>query len=574
MSQKKLKKIKKIVTEEKRVLETNDLGSILGEGGLIQIVKTNWMWILGIMALAVLTFVNGMKGDFVSDDYASITQFPRIGDFGFMVKNTATFVNYLVYSAFGNGVSAPYHWASMVFYLIDLVLIFSLGWKISRSRFIAVVGTLIFAVHPIHAEAVSWISGRIYLILAMYILMSFWMFIRFLETHKWGYLVGVFGTFLLGFLTDKPRPFTIILLVILFLVFIGKKNVKISWTKLILGTLGVGIVGILVAYPYVMTRIEAVNGGINSSGSVFYNPFFQYPTGFSKYLQLLLAPVDLTLYHTMYVFPIWLNWAIILSFGSLIVYFYFKNKQIFFWLSFMVLAIMPSMAPIKVSWLVAERYAFLGSVGFCMFLATLAQMGAKVMGKYITYVFIVLVVGFFGLRSYYRNIDWKTNHLLWVNTCQVSPNSHNAWNNIGDDYDKLKDYPNAIKGFTQSVLVKPNYADAYHNRANILFKTGRLDLAREMYETGLRFSPGLYQSYISLVQIDLMEKRGQDALGHLEGMVKIEPNNPQTWYVASIVFENLGDRAKALEATNKALTIDANFGPAREMYMKLSEPQK
>jgi len=49
-------------------------------------------------------------------------------------------------------------------------------------------------------------------------------------------------------------------------------------------------------------------------------------------------------------------------------YFFFKDKRYFFALSFIVAAILPSMAPAKVSWLVAERYAFLASLGFCLFL--------------------------------------------------------------------------------------------------------------------------------------------------------------------------------------------------------------
>jgi tetratricopeptide (TPR) repeat protein len=132
----------------------------------------------------------------------------------------------------------------------------------------------------------------------------------------------------------------------------------------------------------------------------------------------------------------------------------------------------------------------------------------------------------YSARIFFRNIDWNTNHNLWVNTCQVSPNSHNAWNNIGDDYDKLASaettndgkltqYYNAIKGFTQSTVIKPNYADAYHNRANIFFKIGRLDLARDSYETAIYYSPNLYQTYLSLTQIDLMQNNLQLAYQHM-----------------------------------------------------------
>lgn len=568
MSQKKLKKLKSISLELKKVDKEREV--TVKSPSVAEIFKKDWWFVASIVVILLGIFYNAFGGDFVSDDYATIAQNPDVANVGILGSKmlvSSYLANTLVGKFFGV-IPLPYHMFSILLFILIVVLSFILAYKLF-GRGLALIGTLFFAVHPIHVEAVSWISGKPYLFIGLFLVIIMLLFVAYMETRKWWLLALMGLVFLEAFLTDNPRPFSIFALLPLVFILKGYKVDRATMWKLIGLVVGAGFLFLLFAWPHITHRIEAVNGGINSSGSIFYDPFFQYPTGIAKYLQLLLVPVDLTLYHTMFVLPVWLNWAIFLTYFGTIVYFYFKDKRIFFSLAFVLVAILPSMAPIKVSWLVAERYAFLASWGWCMFMAIMALKMWKYHNVAGGVVIVVLSV-VFGWRLVIRNMDWQTNHKLWVNTCQVSPNSHNAWNNIGDDYDKLKDYPNAVKGFTQSVLVKPNYADAYHNRANILFKTGRLDLAREMYETGLRFSPGLYQSYISLVQIDLMEKRGQEALGHLEGMAKIEPNNPQTWYVASIVFDSLGDRAKALEATKRALTINANFGPAREMYLKLT----
>jgi hypothetical protein len=568
VSQKKLKKLKSISLELKKVDKEREV--TVKSPSVAEIFKKDWWFVASIVVILLGIFYNAFGGDFVSDDYATIAQNPDVANVGILGSKmlvSSYLANTLVGKFFGV-IPLPYHMFSILLFILIVVLSFILAYKLF-GRGLALIGTLFFAVHPIHVEAVSWISGKPYLFIGLFLVIIMLLFVAYMETRKWWLLALMGLVFLEAFLTDNPRPFSIFALLPLVFILKGYKVDRATMWKLIGLVVGAGFLFLLFAWPHITHRIEAVNGGINSSGSIFYDPFFQYPTGIAKYLQLLLVPVDLTLYHTMFVLPVWLNWAIFLTYFGTIVYFYFKDKRIFFSLAFVLVAILPSMAPIKVSWLVAERYAFLASWGWCMFMAIMALKMWKYHNVAGGVVIVVLSV-VFGWRLVIRNMDWQTNHKLWVNTCQVSPNSHNAWNNIGDDYDKLKDYPNAVKGFTQSVLVKPNYADAYHNRANILFKTGRLDLAREMYETGLRFSPGLYQSYISLVQIDLMEKRGQEALGHLEGMAKIEPNNPQTWYVASIVFDSLGDRAKALEATKRALTINANFGPAREMYLKLT----
>ena len=111
----------------------------------------------------------------------------------------------------------------------------------------------------------------------------------------------------------------------------------------------------------------------------------------------------------------------------------------------------------------------------------------------------------------------------------MSPNSHNAWNNIGDDYDKLaqkettdegkmKQYLNAIKGFGQSFFIKTNYADAYHNQANIYYRIGRMDLARQGYETALSYNPALEQTIKTLIQLDLMEMNVTELEKHLTSL--------------------------------------------------------
>jgi tetratricopeptide (TPR) repeat protein len=288
----------------------------------------------------------------------------------------------------------------------------------------------------------------------------------------------------------------------------------------------------------------------------------------AKYLQLLWFPIDLTLYHTMFVFPLWLNWSIFLSYLVMLVYFYFKNKKYFFALAFIFAASAPSMAPVKVSWLVAERYMFFGSLGFAVFLGLILIDLSKNL-KLVPYAIFISLLVLFGLRTYFRNSDWSTNHDLWVNTCQVSPNSHNAWNNIGDDYDKLKMYENAVKGFTQSTIVKPNYADAYHNRANIFFKVGRLDLARESYLSALKFNPGLFQTYLSLTQVDLMDKKFDAAIADATAATQVDPGNPQSWYVLGVVLSQSGKIEDAKKTMEKVLQMAPNYKPAADALIQL-----
>ena len=566
MSQKKKKlerKIKKIeVNKDKIEFGDDKLIDFLG------VVKKHWIFLVILLIGTFILFANGLNANFVSDDYATIPQNPNILNLGVALKifNPVDISNAIIANIFGI-IPLPFHLYSLFLYFIFLIISF-VTLESLFGEVVAKFSMVIFSVLPIHVEAVTWISGKPYLFIGITILLSFIYFVNYLKSEKIKYLIFSLLILLFGFLVDKPRPFSLIILILLYLIYINKKD---YWNRIskLLSLIGVTFgVLLLIAWPYISNRINVVNGGINASESIFYNPFFQYPTGLAKYFQIMFFPADLTLYHTMYIFPVWLNWAILLIYFGSIGYFYFKDKRYFFALSFILVTILPSMAPVKVSWLVAERYAFLASLGFCLLLGLIiTDLGKKY--KSVSVIILAVIVLLYGVRTYLRNIDWQTNHKLWVNTCQVSPNSHNAWNNIGDDYDKLEQYENSIKGFTQSTVVKPNYADAYHNRANIFFKIGRLDLARYSYETALSFSPGLYQTYLSLTQIDLLEKKMDLALKHAAISVQLQQENPQSWYVLAVVQGQAGLINDAKTSVKNALILDPNYQAARDLLTSI-----
>jgi hypothetical protein len=569
MSQRKLKKIKQL--EKVVEVKNEEVAGILDEEnlGILAIIKRNWLFLVILLLGVIAVYFNAMNGAFVSDDYATIPNNPNVmnifdsmGDTPNMVQGT----NSIIANLFGVGNPIPFHVLNLTIFLIICVLAFVFTYLL-LGRNVAYLSTILYAFLPIHVEAVTWISGRPYSLSTMFMLVALCSFLLFLKTKKKRYLYLLIGFELLAVFCAKVLFLSLFLIIIGYMFTYWKRH-KINIGKFLMIVAGLMILSFIILSPAITQRVNVVNGGYNASDSIFYNPLFQYPTSMAKYLQLIFVPTDLTLYHTMYVFPVWLNWTITLTYLTILIFFYFKNKNIFFSLAFIFLAAAPTMAPVKVSWLVAERYMFFGSLGFCLFLGLILQdISSRI--KYVVPGILVLFLVYYSVRIYFRNNDWNTNHNLWVNTCQVSPNSHNAWNNIGDDYDKLKQYDNAIKGFTQSTLIKTNYADAYHNRANIFFKIGRLDLARDSYDTALYYSPGLFQTYLSLTQIDLMEGKLQMAFDDASKALQISPNSPQAAYVLAIVYAQAGQVDQSQKLLESIIKLSPQFQPAVEALKQL-----
>ena len=64
----------------------------------------------------------------------------------------------LVKVTLGDG-ATPYNVVNLLFHVITSVLVFTLAFRLTGKRSVAVIGGLLFAVHPIHSEAIAYVAG-------------------------------------------------------------------------------------------------------------------------------------------------------------------------------------------------------------------------------------------------------------------------------------------------------------------------------------------------------------------------------------------------------------------------------
>jgi len=558
MSQKKIKKERRL---KDMVIDKVVAKEVLG---IREIFSKYWKYLVFLVLITLALYANSLGGDFVSDDYATISTNPEILNIskafaGFSFVNIS---NYFLALIFGVSSPVPFHIYSLSWYLLSLVSVFVFVYLLWGER-VAKYTSLFFAFMPIHVEAVSWISGKPYVMFAVFFLWTFNFFLQWRKSGENKYLWWFWVFFALTVKMDVVRSPGLVLALGVYMVIFDREILKRMKVGYVLGVLaGLGVSFALI-WPTIKTRIMAINGGATGK-ELWSSPLEQYPTVIAKYLELTIFPKTLTLYHTMFVNPMWLNWVILLVFISLIIIYLKIDKRVAFSLLFIFLVSVGSMAPIKVGWWVAERYLFLGSLGVAMFVGLL--MDKIALGwKYLPVVVLLPLLSWYGYLVLVRNHDWSTNHNLWVQTVKASPNSHNAWNNIGDDYDKLGEYEKAIESFTKSTEMKEDYADAYHNRANIYYKIGDYENAARSYSLAIEKNPLLKQSYMSLIQTYLTDNKTLEAVKTAEALLNVDPADPMSWYAGAVTLVNAGDAQGALAALDNCLKLAPNMAQAVEL---------
>jgi len=533
--------------------------------GLKNFIKVNVPFLLLLALLVFGVYANCLKNEFLSDDIAGIMQEKHIGNpFYFLVHQPINFFRYFFYAIVYNifGLNPFFFRLLNVFLHLGSVLTVFMLISLLYNLNLAIIVSSIFAVHPLFTESVTWISGGIHTQYAFFNLLALLLYLL-AKQQNWRkklYFASLISFGMALFTTEKSAILPLIIISYEFSFDKISKNIKRILPYFVLS----GVAAMIVfAGGNFSSRVTALHSQYYQEKG-FYNPFTQIPTAISSYLQLLFWPDKLTLYHSEMAFSnrqfFFMVIITALYFGLLITSFLKRNlRQYFFWLSFFLIPLLPMLTPFKVAWIVAERYAYLGSIGIIVTISLIFQKFSRTLkNKYLTYATLAVIITSLSVRTIYRNKDWQNQDTLWIAAARTSPSSPQNHNNLGDMYGRHGDLPKAAEEFQTAIKLKPDYGDAYHNLANIYRLMGKNDLAIENYQNAIRFNPNLWQSYQNISVILFENGKIEQATSYINKAIEVNPNNPDLYVISGYIFLNTGNKEAAKTEFLKALQIDPN----------------
>jgi len=366
--------------------------------------------IFAALALSVfIVYFNSLNNTFVSDDIPAIARNETTGSFKhiFLPTFLGGVQRFVYFISFHVGELNPafYRIFNIIFHTGSVLTIFTLLNIISKKR-IALMASLLFAVHPILTEPVVWISGMPYTLSTLAFLLSLLLYI--LAKKRLALCLSYFLFFLALVSSEKIIP--LFLIFILFEFFFG--SLKKNWKKL--------IPYFALSFSWSVLFLTKISGRINDLKTDHYqapsenNIFLQVPAAITNYLKLIFWPQKLSLYHTEMAFSAgayYLMLIVFLAFLGACAFAYKKNKTVFFWLAFFLIALLPTLSPLGVSWIVAERYVYLGSLGIFAVTAMGIDWLIKKSGEY-NKIYKQIIYGVFAgmiiilsIRTIVRNND-------------------------------------------------------------------------------------------------------------------------------------------------------------------------
>jgi tetratricopeptide (TPR) repeat protein len=521
----------------------------------------------------------------------------------------------LNYALFGTTSAFGWHLVNVLVHAVVTLLVFIVCREFTDSRKLAFITASLFAVHPVHAESVAWVSGVTDPLMALFVLPSFYFYLLYQKSRKPYWIALMLLSFLLA-LWSKETAMALPLVIAYCELFHFNQSLPLKQKVARLSILAAMF--ILPVAIYLFTRYLAFGAFV--AGDDLRYPLsatmLTIPIALAKYLWLLIVPIGYSYQHyTPFVTSVtsWQFIAPLLITGVVVGALIFGKAPLLQFSSVWFLAFLaPALAGIisfDPAYIVQERYLYLPSMGFCLAVAfglewLAARPWSARFERLASGLFVLLVV-IWGAAYIQANSYWYDTIRVFQRTVEADPNSAQAHATLSTTYSAAGRPREAELESKKALELDPQCVSAYLNLSFFSKQSGKLDEAinyLEQVKSKVAPTPTtrsqLSTAYLNLgllyaqrKDFDLAEKslqesnalwartigyyylgqyyferaRYEEALSfYREVQRRLSDKYPPIYLVIGSSYERLGQVDQAVTAYNKYLEIAPAEAPDRD----------
>lgn len=434
-------------------------------------------------------------------------------------------VSFMPDAAIGGALPIMYHLTNIIIHILAACLVFKLLTKLKYPKTLSLLLALIFTVHPVLTQAVSWIPGRNDSLLTVFVLASFIFLVNFVEKRTFWPIIWSVIFFAAALFTKE----TALVLPLLFLFYLWIRGCLDKFTFL---KFGAGWLMTLLAWLF-LRHLALQNplplSAMGEASSVLMN----LPAGIQLFGKVFF-PFNLS------VMPIiqdtaffWGMLAIIPT--TLLIIFQINDKSLskknnytmLFGLLWFLVFLMPTFAVPDSSTATNffEYRLYLPIIGLLIFLAEsrLGRQFNKPFGNWLLPIWVFVIIIFFGLTFTNEN-NFSDKFAFWESAVAASPDSPLAQRNLGAMYYLDGNYNMAETYFNNAVALN-YYEPMVHNNLGLIYAgRGLFSKAEAEYLAELSFNPGYDSAHYNLGLLYYQTNRFKGAAKEWEKTLEINPN--------------------------------------------------
>lgn len=445
----------------------------------------------------------------------------------------------------------------------------SLTGALWRSTFVAAV----FAIHPLRAESVAWVSARADLLSALFFVLSVWSYSLYArgEEHSVRHYTIAFGLFACGLMcksTIIAMPFVLLLLDYWPLQRFARSDNRSS-NFLLFGRLA------LEKTPFVALSFASawltVLAQHNAIDAVEPHPL-SYRLGsalisYVVYLKQLIYPVRLAAFYphsSNDISPAHLILAVLLLALISTVAFLWRKQQPFLlvgWLWYIGILI-PVIGVVQFGLQVrADRYTYLSQIGVLILLtwsATHLLQSWRYSRAAFSWAGILSVLVL--LNSTRTQVSyWRDSEALWRHAIACTSGNYLAYTNLGAALVQKGQVNEALTLYTAALAIKPSFPQTHNSIGLAYLQNGQTNDAIGHFLRAIELRPAYAEAESNLGIALLQQHRTDEAVAHFEKAVVINPTLFRAYDNLGATLMEKGRVDEAISHFKKALQIEPQY---------------
>lgn len=438
-----------------------------------------------LTASVFVVYLNALSGTFQFDDYNMIVANASVHTWGAWLEKTMRGgirpllnLTYTMNWVSGSGVFG-FHLLNVFIHATATLLVYALCRRFTSScrqellapdhaRAASLLAALLFAVHPLQTEAVTYITGRSSSLMAMLFLASLLAYLHGVETkaRQWQFVISP----LLFIAAVAAKEVAVFLpFALLFWELCANRT---AWKTLLLRqavhwVLMLILVAVILSQPRYAT-LFMYSLEIRS----FHDNLFSQLNGFSYLVSRLFMPGSLNIDPDIRVASeMDLRMYLTLIVCAAAVFAAFLKRHSRPWLMFALLwfavAVFPGSALIPRADVVNERHMYLANFGIflCAGIETVRLGDFVPLGNIHKQAILAVIICSLGVFTVMRNFDYKNEIALWESSARLSPGKSRVFNNLGCAYELAGLKPQATAAYSRSAALNSDNPVALKNLA-------------------------------------------------------------------------------------------------------------
>ena len=466
---------------------------------------------------------------------------------------------YAVDFALGSSQPFVYHFTDIILHILNAVILYCLIIKIQKNVTIAFFVALIFALHPVQTENVSWVAEQKTVLCGSFYLLTLLSYVLYTtrpSTTKliWMILFGIAAMLSKAIAVTLP-----VTMIAVHFLMMGKFTWKRSWLPVILLFLVSLVIGVVAIFG------QASGHWLNRHPKFnHWDTILIASQNYTQYIFHLIVPYHLSViypYPSVIGFVYYFIFAITVAIILLAVLAWRKKWHILFGGIFFYTINIVMLLQLFVQYgdyMMGDRFLYIASIGIILPLVyypfNWLQERKKQAVAILLYTLVTLTLFVY---TFIRNDIWLSELNFLTSILEDMPASAVAQYSVGTLYLNNGDYANAETHINEAVRLDTRNYKAWYDKGVLSMRENNMQDALIAFDNCLALYP-YPDAYFNRAMLYMITNNISLALVDAERDLLVQPGNARAWYIKGYCVEQEGNPVLAIECCNKAIALEHN----------------